>query len=102
MRGQVGDGVQAEEAYEMGVVNKVLPADLLWDETMNVARSIAAKARVAVWAIKNAIRKGIDRDVEVGCQLESDGLALCFSGQDGREGIEAFMEKRKPSFRDNL
>lgn len=97
-----GETIDAREAYEMGMINKVLPADLLWDETMNVARSIAAKARVAVWAIKNTIRKGVDRDVEVGCQLESDGLALCFSGHDAKEGIEAFMEKRKPSFKDNL
>ncbi len=97
-----GRTIDAQEAWQLGLVNRVIPAERLWEETMKVARSIASKGRVAVSTIKSAIRKGVDRDIEVGCQLESDGLALCFSGQDAREGIEAFMEKRKPSFKDRL
>ncbi len=97
-----GRTIDAQEAWQIGLVNRVLPADRLWEETMKVARAVASKGRVAVRAIKSAIRKGVDRDIEVGCQLESDGLALCFSGQDAKEGIEAFMEKRKPSFKDTL
>ena len=97
-----GRTIDAKEAWTIGLVNRVLPADQLWEETMKVARSLASKGRVAVRAIKSVIRNGVDRDVEVGCQLESDGLALCFSGQDAKEGIEAFMEKRKPVFTDTI
>lgn len=97
-----GRTIDAKEAWTIGLVNRVLPADQLWEETMKVARSLASKGRVAVRAIKSVIRGGVDRDVEVGCQLESDGLALCFSGQDAKEGIKAFMEKRKPVFKDTI
>jgi enoyl-CoA hydratase len=97
-----GRTIDAQEAWTIGLVNRVLPADQLWEETMKVARSLASKGRVAVRAIKSVIRNGVDRDVEVGCQLESDGLALCFSGQDAKEGIKAFMEKRKPVFKDTI
>jgi enoyl-CoA hydratase len=95
-----GRTIDAKEAWEIGLVNRVLPAGQLWEETMKVARSLASKGRVAVRTIKKVIRNGVDRDLEVGCELESDGLALCFSGQDALEGIQAFMEKRKPVFKD--
>jgi enoyl-CoA hydratase len=97
-----GRTIDAQEAWQMGLVNRVLPVDQLWEETMKVARSLATKGRVAVRAIKSVIRNGVDRDIEVGCQMESDGLALCFSGEDAQEGIQAFMEKRKPLFKDHI
>ncbi len=97
-----GKTIDAKEALEIGMINRALPANQLWEETMKTARSLRSKGRVAVRAIKSVIRNGIDRDIEVGCQLESDGLALCFSGQDAKEGIESFQEKRKPLFKDNI
>jgi enoyl-CoA hydratase len=97
-----GRTIDAKEAFEIGMINRVIPANLLWDETMKVASDLASKGRVAVRTIKNAIRKGVDRDIEIGCQLESDGLGVCLSGEDAKEGIRAFIEKRKPRFKDNL
>ncbi len=97
-----GRTIDAQEAWQIGLVNMVMPADRLWEETMKVARSLASKGRLAVREIKNTTKKDVDRDIVVGCQLESDGLALCFSGQDAGEGIEAFMGKRKPIFKDAL
>jgi len=97
-----GKIIDAKEALNIGLVNRVFSHEQLWKETMKVAKSLAFKGRVAVRAIKNIIRNGIDRDIEVSCIMESDGFALCFSGNDGREGINAFLEKRKPVFKDKL
>jgi len=72
------------------------------ETTMKVANSMASKSRIALKGIKSLIQNGIDRDVEVGCIMESDVFALCMSGNDAREGITAFLEKRSPNFQDKL
>jgi enoyl-CoA hydratase len=94
--------INAEQALEIGLVNKVFLPDQLWPETIKVAELMATKGRVATRAIKNIIRKGIECDLEAGFMFESDGLAMCFSGNDAKEGIKAFLEKRKPDFKDNI
>jgi enoyl-CoA hydratase len=97
-----GEIIPAEEALAIGLINRVFPHDQLWEETMKTAKSMAQKGRIAIKAIKTVIRNGIDRDLQVGCLMESDGFALCFSGNDAREGVTAFLEKRKPDFTDKL
>ncbi|MBW2345750.1 MAG: enoyl-CoA hydratase/isomerase family protein [Deltaproteobacteria bacterium] len=97
-----GELIPAKEALTIGLVNRVFPHDQLWEETIKTAKSMAQKGRIAIRAIKTIIRNGIDRDIEVGCVMESDGFALCFSGNDAKEGINAFLEKRKPDFKDRL
>jgi enoyl-CoA hydratase len=97
-----GKIISAQEALDIGLVNRVVPADQLWEETMKVARNLATKGRVAVRAIKASILTGIERDIQVGCQIESDAFALCFSGSDAGEGMRAFLEKRKPELKDKI
>lgn len=94
--------ISAKEALDIGLVNKVFPAENLWDETMKTAKIMASKSRVATMAIKSTIRKGVESDLGTGLIMESDGLALCFSASDGKEGIRAFLEKRKPQFKDRI
>lgn len=94
--------ISAKEAFDIGLVNKVFSPEKLWEETMNTAKIMASKGRVATMAIKSTIRNGIESDIGTGFVLESDGLALCFSANDAKEGIKAFLEKRKPDFKDNL
>ena len=97
-----GKIITAGEALDIGLVNRVFPHEELWGETMKVANSMASKSRIALKGIKSLIQNGIDRDVEVGCIMESDVFALCMSGNDAREGITAFLEKRSPNFQDKL
>ncbi|MCG6881865.1 MAG: enoyl-CoA hydratase/isomerase family protein [Deltaproteobacteria bacterium] len=94
--------ISAREAKEIGLVNKVFPADALWDETMKIAKLMASKGRVSMKAIKNCIDRGFDVDLRTGHFMEADGFALCISSPDGREGMTAFLEKRKPEFKGGL
>jgi enoyl-CoA hydratase len=94
--------INAREAKEMGLVNKVFPPDKLWEETMRTANLLASKGRVALRAVKDCIERGYDVDLHDGCYMESDAFGLCMSSPDGKEGMTAFLEKRKPNFKGEL
>ncbi len=98
----IGGMIGAQEAKEIGLVNKVFPADALWDETMKTANAIAAKGRVSLRAVKRSIDRGFDTDLQRGCQMEADAFGLCFASPDAKEGMGAFLEKRKPEFKGEL
>ena len=97
-----GGMISAQEAKDIGLVNKVFPPDKLWEETMKIAQLIASKGGVSLKAIKQCIDRGFDTDLRRGCQIESDAFGLCMCSPDGKEGMSAFLEKRKPSFRGEL
>ena len=94
--------IGAQEAKEMGLVNKVLPPDKLWEETVKTAQVIASKGMVSLKAVKNCIDRSYDVDLRDGCYMESDAFALCMSSPDGKEGMTAFLEKREPVFKGGL
>ena len=91
--------ISAQEAKEIGLVNKVFPADKLWEETMKTAKVLAAKGKFSLMAIKRCIDRGYDLDLRAACGVETDQFALCMASPDGREGMTAFLEKRKPDFK---
>lgn len=91
--------IDASEALRIGLVNKVFPADRLWEETMKAARLMASKGRAAVRGIKGCIDRGVDLELGSGCGLEADNFALCFASPDAREGMSAFLEKRSAVFK---
>jgi enoyl-CoA hydratase len=93
-----GAMIKAHEAKEIGLVNKVFPPDILWEETMKTAQLIASKGRVSLKAVKDCIQRGNDVDLRDGCFMEMDAFGLCMSSPDGKEGMTAFLEKRKPEF----
>lgn len=94
-----GDLIPAEEALRIGLVNRVVPAERLKEETARLAEKIAAAPPLAARAVKRtlmaAAREELERtlDAEIRQQLE------CFNSQDCLEGLQAFFEKRKPVFR---
>jgi enoyl-CoA hydratase len=93
-----GEIITAQRAYEIGLVNRVVPrADL-----MNVAREVAAKilskGPVAVRTAKMAMNRGLDLDLSNACALEASAFAVGFSTADRAEGMTAFLEKRKAAF----
>jgi enoyl-CoA hydratase len=97
-----GAMITAQEAKEIGLVNKVFPPATLWEETMKTARGLGSKGRVSMRAAKHCIDRGYDVDLRSACHMESDAFALCTASPDGKEGMSAFLEKRKPEFKGEL
>ncbi len=94
--------ISAQEAKEIGLVNKVFPPEMLWEETMKTANVLASKGKVSMKAIKRCIDRGFDVDLHSGCYMESDSFGMCLASPDGKEGMSAFLQKRKPEFKGNL
>jgi enoyl-CoA hydratase len=94
--------ITAREAFAMGLVTRVFPAETLMDETLKIAKTIAEKGRVALRAVKHVIDNGFDVDLKTGCALEADAFSICFASPDQKEGTTAFLEKRPPKFTGKL
>ena len=91
------DTINAAEAYRIGLVNHIYPVDELM-EPKNAAR-IASKGTLAVGFSKYAIGKGLQADIDTAMGIESDMFGMCCSTADQKEGMGAFLEKRKPVFK---
>ena len=94
-----GDNINAEEAYRYGLVSKVVPKDKLMDEARALGRKLAAKPKVGLALIKKCIDSGLNMDLGSGLTMEMDCFSIAFTSEDGREGVSAFAEKRKPVYR---
>ncbi|UCH00808.1 MAG: enoyl-CoA hydratase/isomerase family protein [Deltaproteobacteria bacterium] len=94
--------ITAMEAKDIGLVNKVFPGERLWEETMKVARLLASKGRASIRAVKDSIERGYDQDLRIGCYQESDAFAICLTSEDAKEGMGAFLEKRRAEFKGEL
>jgi len=97
-----GAMISAQEAKDIGLVNKVFPNDALWEETIKVAKVMASKGKVSMRAVKETINQGYDQDLRTACHIESDAFGLCMASSDAKEGMGAFLEKRKPEFTGEL
>jgi enoyl-CoA hydratase len=93
-----GDMIDATTAEKMGLVNHVFPADQLEPETMKLAEKIAEKAPIALALSKEAVKFASRSNLDEGLRREVDLFAICFSTEDKKEGVAAFLEKRKPEF----
>jgi enoyl-CoA hydratase/3-hydroxyacyl-CoA dehydrogenase len=89
----VGDAVLAEEALEIGLVNRVVPDHELFETALMWGRKLAAQAPVAVGLIKSISNQG---DLDAGIEAEKQGFATAFASDDAKEGIGAFLGKRTP------
>ena len=94
-----GKMIAAEEAKELGLVNRVFPADALMDQVRKTAQAIASRGRVSLRAAKQAINRGLNVDIATGCQIEVEAFSLCMTSPDAKEGTSAFLEKRKAEFK---
>lgn len=94
-----GDMIDAEAAYRFGLVNHVYPAEELRAKTMELAAKIAEKAPIALQLAKEAVKFASRSNLDEGLRREVDLFAICFSTEDKKEGVSAFLEKRKPEFK---
>ncbi|MFL6375492.1 MAG: enoyl-CoA hydratase/isomerase family protein [Pyrinomonadaceae bacterium] len=94
-----GDMMDAATAERFGLVNHVYPADQLEAETMKLADKIAEKAPIALQLSKEAVKFASRSNLDEGLRREVDLFAICFSTEDQKEGVAAFLEKRKPDFK---
>jgi enoyl-CoA hydratase / 3-hydroxyacyl-CoA dehydrogenase len=93
----VGDAIGADEAYEFGLVNRVVLDHELFDSALQWARKLAGQAPIAVAKIKEVSASG--GDLDAGLEAEKTAFASIFVSEDAREGVAAFLEKREPTWR---
>ncbi|MDR0490945.1 MAG: short-chain-enoyl-CoA hydratase [Oscillospiraceae bacterium] len=87
--------IGAEEALRIGLVNSVVPDEELMDTALDMAGKIAKNAQIAVRHSKAAINKGMQCDILTGMAIEAQAFALCFSSEDQKDAMEAFVNKSK-------
>ncbi|BDR68167.1 short-chain-enoyl-CoA hydratase [Clostridium tetani] len=89
------DIIGAEEALRIGLVNKIVEKDELLDKAKEMANKIANNAPIAIKLCKSAINRGVQCDIDTGIAFEAEVFGECFSTEDQKEGMTAFLEKRK-------
>ena len=94
-----GEIIDAQTAFSIGLVNHVVPMDQLEAKTMQIASRIAEKGPISVSLAKEAIKIASRANLDEGLRREVDLFALCFASEDKDEGVNAFLEKRKPLFK---
>lgn len=93
-----GEIIGAEEAYRLGLVNRVVPADQVMPAAREMAKKIAAKSAAALKLAKTAINRGMQTHLETGLHYEYELYSLALTLEDKAEGVSAFLEKRAPKF----
>jgi len=93
-----GDTIDAQTALSIGLVNQVVPADQLISVCLELANKIASKGPTAVKLAKTVINQGIQANLSTGSAYEKEAFGLCFATGEPKEGMSAFLEKRKPNW----
>ena len=94
----LGEAVEAEEAKEIGLINKLVPDDDLADETIALAQHLAALPTQALGKIRQTLLESFDGDLATALEREAEGQTFCGYTDDHQEGVAAFFEKRPPEF----
>jgi enoyl-CoA hydratase len=94
-----GRFISAEEARFYGLVNKVVPVEMYLEEAVTLAKEIASMSPVAVQLAKEAINRSFETQLDEGLAFERKNFYLTFASADQKEGMQAFVEKRKPEFK---
>jgi enoyl-CoA hydratase/carnithine racemase len=94
-----GDFLDAEEAYRMGLLNKLVPSEKLQEEGMALARKIALGPPIAMKLTKMLIYKGLNMEFQTALQMAAACETITLTSEDRKEGVKAFLEKRTPQFK---
>ncbi|MCP5512766.1 MAG: enoyl-CoA hydratase/isomerase family protein [Leptospiraceae bacterium] len=93
-----GDMISAEEAYRIGIINRISEPEALMDTVWKLTDSILSRGPIAIQEAKRIIKNGIALSPVEGFRIEKLAFAGLFSGKESKEGLGAFLEKRKPNF----
>lgn len=93
-----GEVINAEEALRIGLVNQIVFGDRLKAEVLKIAQMIVNRGQLAVRFCKDAVNSGMQVDITRAMSIEADIFGLCFATNDQKEGMQAFIEKRKAHF----
>ncbi len=93
-----GRFISAEEAFQAGLINKVVPVELYLKEAIKLAQKVAEMSPIAIKLAKEAVLQAFNTSLDDGLLLERKNFYLAFASQDQKEGMNAFVEKRKPNF----
>lgn len=93
-----GKFISAEEALQAGLINKIVPVELYLEDAVKLAAEIAKMPSIAVRIAKETVLKAFETSLEEGLAFERKNFYLLFSSEDQKEGMKAFIEKRKPEF----
>jgi len=94
-----GDPIDCETALKIGLVTKVVPGDKLMEEAKKIATRLAGKAPITARVTKQCLLNAISTDLTAGLLFEQKAFSYIFATEDQKEGLAAFLEKRKPSFK---
>jgi enoyl-CoA hydratase len=94
-----GGRITTADAVQSGLINRVVMPEALMEETMKLASKIAQQAPLSIRLIKESVNKAVDYSLYEGMQYERKNFYLLFSSEDQKEGMNAFIEKRKPQFK---
>lgn len=94
-----GRFISAEEALAMRLINKVVPVEMYLREAVKLAGEIAQMSPIAAQLAKESVNSAFESHLQEGLQFERKNFYLCFSSEDQKEGMKAFIEKRKPDYR---
>ncbi|MBP1760257.1 MAG: crt1, partial [Firmicutes bacterium] len=94
-----GDFIDAQEAYRIGLLNRIAPQASLLEEARKMALKIARQPGEAIKATKLSVNGGLNMDIKSAIAYEARCFEILFSTEDQKEGMNAFIEKRKPVFK---
>lgn len=94
-----GKFITAQEAKDAGLINKIVPVELFLDEAIKLAGAVAEKSPIAVQLAKESVLKAFDSHLQEGLFFERKNFYLLFATEDQKEGMAAFVEKRKADFK---
>lgn len=94
-----GNFISAERALRAGLINKVVPVEVYLDEAVKLAKDIAALSPIAVQLAKESVNKSYEQNLQESLYFERKNFYMCFASEDQKEGMAAFVEKRKPDFK---
>jgi enoyl-CoA hydratase len=96
-----GKFISAEEAHKAGLVNRVVPEEIYLDEAVKLASEVALMSPISIRLAKESVLKAFESGLQEGLYFERKNFYMCFTSEDQKEGMSAFVEKRKPNFTGN-
>lgn len=94
-----GKFISAQEAHAAGLINRVVPDELYLDEAFKLATEVAAMSPISIRLAKESVLKAFETGLQEGLFFERKNFYLTFTSEDQKEGMKAFIEKRKPDFK---